>query len=244
VIHAEVFRMNRSPLVALVAFALAACTPAPQPQKEPDPLDGLPMSDSTAKATAAPPPVEPAPTAAPTATATATATAAAAPSTPTPSGRPWSSFTNAEKIASTFGSSPPAKLELGKEGAVLRIPEFALRDPVNLTFELVKKLDAGRKAKGGQGASYHLLGQRPPAEEAATVTTESPLELRLPLGKLTTANLAIGEAMKDDKGRPGIKWTVIAPKKTEGGLAYFDLSTFTDATLQLTSDPPSAPAAK
>jgi hypothetical protein len=233
--------MIRSSLVALFALSLTACssTPAPTTEAESDPL-ALTDVPTTAKPAAALPTAEPtaAPTTAPTSEPTAAPTAA--PSTPPSSGRPPLLFSHSEKIANTFGASPAAKLELGSEGAVMRIPEYALRDTVNVVFALDKKPALNRKKKGGEGALYRLTGQRPPAEEAATVATDMAFELKLPVGKLTSPNLAVGEPKKDDKGRDTIGWTIVAPKKVEGGFAYFDLKSFTDASLQLTSEAPSA----
>jgi hypothetical protein len=232
--------MTGSRFVALSALLLAACSSSPAPKPEND-SESLLLADSTATAKAAPAP-PPEPTAAPSADAAPapSASAAAAPSTPPSSGRPPLIFSHSEKISNTFGASPAAKLELGGEGAVMRIPEFALTETVNVVFALDKKAATNRKKKGAEGPIYRLTGQRPPAEEPAAIATEMAFELKLPAGKLTSPSLAVGEPAKDDKGRETIAWTIVAPKKVEGGFAFFDLKGFTDATLQLTSEAPAA----
>lgn len=212
----------------LVAGATAgACSSTPEPKPEPE-------------ATVAPPP-EPKPEPETTASAEvpmASASAPAAPSVPPPSGRPGVSFSNPEKISNTFGASPVAKLELGTEGATMRIPEHALSESggVLITFMIDKK---AKKAKGGAGVVYRLQGQLPPAESFSTVTTRGPtFVLRLPTAKVASPNLAIGETTTDAKGKEALTWKVIAPTKTEDGFATFELSSFTNAMLQITSDSP------
>jgi hypothetical protein len=222
--------MTRSHWFGFVStVALAACASSSQPQAEPE---------VTADVATAAPTSEPEP--APTATATATAEASAAPTSdkPVPSGRPPVSYSNAEKITETFGATPAAKLELGKEGVILRIPEFALSDGVLLTFMIDKK---AKKAKGGAGGIYHLFAQMPPSEDFRTVTTKGPkFELKLPSAKVASPNLAIGEIKKDDKGKETIEWKVLAPTKKDDTSATFELDGFTNAYLQVTSEAPSS----
>ena len=146
-----------------------------------------------------------------------------------------------ESITGSFGATPAAKLELTKEGAIMRIPEYALGDGVMITFMLDKK---GKKAKGGAGSIYRVMAQQPPAEEAKTITSRGPaFTFMLPNAKVGSPNLAIGEPKKDDKGKETIEWRVVAPTKTEGDKVTFELTTFTNAYLQITSDAPTAPAA-
>ncbi len=224
--------MTRSPWFGFVSIvALAACSSSgSQPaQAEPEVTADVPTAAPTSEP-------EPAPTA--TATAEAEATAAPTSDKPVPSGRPPVSYSHAEKITETFGATPAAKLELGKEGVVLRIPEFALNDGVLLTFMIDKK---GKKAKGGAGGIYHLFAQMPPSEDFRTVTTKGPkFELKLPSAKVAAPNLAIGEIKKDDKGKETIEWKVIAPTKKDDTSATFELDGFTNAYLQVTSEAPSS----
>ena len=221
-------RFHSASTLLLASALLAGCSsPTPEPKAEP-------------VVTAEPPPAH---TADPEASASAPAPSASAvdtaPSTPKPSGRPGVSFSNAEKITNTFGASPSAKLELGTEGATLRIPEYALGEGgVLLTFMIDKK---AKKAKGGAGAIYRLQGQIPPAESFATITSKGPaFVLRLPTAKVGSPNLAIGETATDPKGKETLTWRVVAPAKTEEGFATFEITTFTNATLQVTSDAPTS----
>lgn len=211
-----------SPLL-LAALAFGCSSPTPEPKVEPEP-------------TSAPPPKM---TAEPTAEASAEPTAApsSTSSTPPPSGRPGVSFAGAEKITNTFGASPSAKLELGSEGATLRIPEYALNDGVLITFMIDKKIKKG--PKGGQGAVYRLQGQNPPSEAYATIVSRGPaFVLRLPT-KIASPNLAIGETVVDEKGKETTTWKVVAPTKKDDGFATFEVSQFTNTMFQVTSDAPS-----
>jgi hypothetical protein len=222
--------MSRSLRFRLVSvFVLVACSSnKPEPQIEPEP---------TAPLDTAPPVAEPDPV--PTATASADAPPVAPTSDkPQPSGRPPVSYSNAEKITETFGATPAAKLELGKEGTILRIPEFALSDGVLLTFMVDKK---GKKAKGGAGTIFHLFAQMPPSEAFKPVSTKGPkFELTLNNAKVANPNLAIGEIKQDDKGKEVIEWKVIAPAKKDDKSATFELTDFTNAYLQITSEAPTS----
>lgn len=216
-----------STLTLASALFVGCSSPTPEPKAQPE-ATAEPMpahtSEPDSSATAAP---------------TASAADTGAPSTPKPSGRPGVSFSNAEKITNTFGASPAAKLELGTEGATMRIPEFALGESgVLLTFMIDKK---GKKAKGGAGAIYRLQGQIPPAESFSTIQSKGPaFILRLPTAKVGSPNLAIGETATDAKGKETLTWRVVAPTKSEDGFATFEITTFTNATLQITSDGPSS----
>jgi hypothetical protein len=216
-------------LAGLAALVSAAACSSTQAQTEP---------------TAAPEPTpevtsEPVPTAEPTASASAEVPPPAPTSTiPPPSGRPAVSRNHPEKITDTFGATPAAKLELGTEGAILRIPEWALSDGILITFMIDKK---GKKAKGGAGNIYRLAAQIPPAEAFKTVTTKGPkFELTLPNAKVASPNLAVGEPKTDEKGKETIVWTVVAPTKKDDKSATFELTEFTNAFLQITSEGPSS----
>lgn len=215
----------RSNVIGFISLvALVACSPSKPPQAEPE-------------VTAAPLPT-PAVEAPPEPTASATAEAPPEPTskTPAPSGRPPVSYSNSEKITETFGATPAAKLELGKEGTILRIPEYALGDGVLLTFMVDKK---GKKAKGGAGTIFHLFAQQPPAEDFRSVSSKGPkFELTLSNAKVASPNLAIGEIKKDDKGKETVEWKIVAPTKTDDKSATFELTDFTNAYLQITSEAP------
>ncbi len=184
------------------------------------------------------PPQPPVETSEPAPTASAEAPPAPTSDKPAPSGRPAVSYANAEKITETFGATPAAKLELGKEGTILRIPEYALSDGVLLTFMVDKK---GKKAKGGAGTIFHLYAQMPPSEDFRAVSTKGPkFELTLNSAKVASPNLAIGEIKKDDKGKEVVEWKVIAPAKKDDTSATFELTDFTNAYLQITSEAPSS----
>ena len=217
--------MNRTALL-IATTALLACSPAAKPV-EPEPV-----------ATAAPEPTPPA-TADPVVEPPPTATAEAPPAStlPPPSGRPPMRVDKSEKITETFGASPEAKLYLGGDSNVfMRIPEYAIGDAMLITLMFDKK---AKRAKGGQGETLRLYGQVPPTEEYRTVTSRGPkFELKIPNAKGKAPNLAIGEAKKDDKGKDTIEWRVIAPIKTDGDFSIFELTEFTNATLQATSEAP------
>ncbi|MBL9025547.1 MAG: hypothetical protein JNL21_25350 [Myxococcales bacterium] len=220
----------RSLVIGLIsAVALVACSSSPPPTAEPEPT----ATPEPAPSAEAPPPE-------PTATASASAEApppAPTSTTPPPSGRPAVSYANAEKISETFGATPAAKLELGKEGTILRIPEYALSDGVLLTFMIDKK---GKKAKGGAGTIFRLFAQQPPSESFKAVSSKGPkFELTLSSAKVGSPNLAIGEIKTDDKGKETVEWKVVAPAKKDDKSATFELTDFTNAYLQITSEAPS-----
>jgi len=226
--------MNHRKLVCLYvvsvgAIVAAGCSSTPKPQDDavltPAPVKTAePMPEPTVEPTAEP-----------------TADAAPASTLPPPSGRTPLIESKPETITGSFGATPAAKLELTKEGAVFRIPEYALNEGLMITFTLDKK---GKKAKGGAGSIYRLTAQLPPAEEARTVATRGPMfTLVLPKGTVAAPNLAMGEQKKDDKGKDIVEWTVIAPKSTDDKTATFELGGFTNTFLQITSEAPTAGAA-
>ena len=218
-------RFHSASIVLLTSLLVGGCSaPTPEPKIEPEPTAAPPVHS------AEPEPIASAEAPAPS--------ASQGPSTPKPSGRPGVSFSNPEKITNTFGASPTAKLELGTEGASMKIPENALSEGgvILITFMIDKK---AKKAKGGAGVVYRLQGQIPPAESFSTITTKGPMfVLRLPTAKVGTPNLAMGETTTDAKGKETLTWKVIAPVKTEEGFATYELSAFTNAMLQITSDAP------
>lgn len=222
------------PCLAALALALAACSSATPEQVEPE---ATATAQSTA--TAAPQPTtEPTTEPAPTSTGTAE-TAAPTSSIPPPSGRPAMSFEGKDKVQNGIGETPSAKIVLTSDQSTLRIPEYAFfaGEPILVTFMVDKK--PPKKAKGGTGQVYRMMAQKPPAEDTTTVTTRGPkFNLRLPAGKAATANLAVGEIKKDDKGKEQITWKVIAPLKTEEGFAIFELTEFGNTLLQITSEAP------
>lgn len=224
--------MNRPFRFPLFAFAtslvLLGCSSTP-PLAQPTASPPEPVVAATAAPTEqASPEVPTVPSAEPD--------AAPASTLPPPSGRPPVSFEGLEKISETIGGSLQ-KLELKKDGgAILRIPEYAMRDAVLLTFMLDKK---GKKMKSAAGQVFRLYAQTPPSEDFASVSSQGPkFSLRLPTGKLGASNLAMGEVGKDDKGRETLTWKVIAATKTEDGSATFEFSSFTNAYLHLTNEPP------
>lgn len=212
-------------LTLALAAALGACsspqTPTPQPEPQPT---STPEPEPTTEPTAEP-------TAAPTADASAPPTS----TLPPPSGRPPVSFEGQEKIAENIGGSPMQKLELKKDGgAILRVPEYALKDAILLTFMIDKK---GKKHKGAVGQVFHLFAQTPPSEDITPITSQGPaFTLRLPTGKSGAQNLAIGEVAKDDKGKETVTWKVLGPTKTEDGFATYEFTAFGNTYLHVTSE--------
>ena len=208
------------------ALLLGCSAPTPEPKTEPEP------TAEPKPATTAEPEATTDPTSAPSASASSGS------SVPPPSGRAGISFSGSEKITNTFGASPAAKLDLGPDGAWLRIPEYALDNGVLITFMIDKKVK--KAAKGGVGAVYRLQGQNPPSEAYSTINTRGPaFVLRVPTAKVASPNLAIGETLTDEKGKETTTWKVIAPKSKEDAFATFELTGFTNTMLQVTSEGPS-----
>lgn len=212
-------------LSSLSSIALLACggatptpapvepvaeTPAPAPEPEPPPA-------------AEEKPAEPPPSAEPASTGRA------------PSGRPPLFFSNATKITEQVGETPAAKFELGGlDGASLRIPEYALRSGVLVTFQIDKK---AKRHKGAAGEAYRLQAQMPPSAEFSTVESNGPMfEVKLPKAG-SAANLAVGES-KIEKDKETLTWKVVAPKKSDDKSATFEISGFTNTILHMTSDAP------
>lgn len=224
--------MTRVSLVALAicASALAACGGKPVEPGEPTAEPPPPVTK------AEPPAPAPAPSGEPSA---AEPTAAEPASTGrAPSGRPPLFFPNPTKIAEQVGETPAAKFELGgNEGAYLKVPEYAIRTAVLLTFMIDKK---AKRHKGAVGETYRLQAQIPPSADFSTVESNGPpFELKLP--KVGAAsNLAIGDTKTDAAGKETTTWKVIAPKKVDDATkaAIFELSGFTNTTLHLTTEAP------
>ena len=197
--------------------------------------------------TAAPVVAEPAPMPAPPAAEEApaepppdpgAASAPAADGARAPSGRPPLFFSNGAKIAEQVGETPAAKFELGGAGgATLRIPEYALRSGILVTFAIDKK---AKRHKGAAGETYRLQAQVPPSAEFQQVESAGPkLELKLPKTG-AASNLAHGEVKLDDKGKETVTWTVVAPAKVDDAAksASFEITTFKDGILHLTTEAP------
>lgn len=217
------------PLAALpLLLALATACGAPPPPATPDP--------APAPAPAPEPPPEPAASEDPPAEAPPPAEPAS--TGRAPSGRPPMFFSNSVKIAQQVGETPAAKFELGgAEGASFRIPEYALKNGILVTFAIDKK---AKRHKGAAGETYRLHAQIPPSADFSTVESNGPaFELRLPKTG-AAANLAIGDSKVDDKGKETTTWKVVAPKKVDDGAkaAYFELTGFTNTILHLTTEAP------
>jgi hypothetical protein len=213
----------------LSALALAACAGPPPPP--------APTPAATPKEAPPPPPAEP------EAAPSGTAQAGKPPEAPKSSGRIPVLKSDPEEITDSFGS-PPAKLEIGDaQKATLRIPEEALSSAVNITFKIDKK---GKSNGPPIGKIYRITPIIPPASEPTKIETAGPsFELAFPAGDRKDANLAIGELGTDDKGRPKIVWTVIAPVKIDDATAtaHFEMKTLSDAYLHITTKPATPPPA-
>jgi hypothetical protein len=221
-----------APLTVLLgSLAFAACGAEPTPPAQPPPPP--PKAE---------PPPEPEPAEEPDAGAKAAPTAE--PETPkSSSGRTplWKS--DPEEITDTFGSSPAAKLELGDDTAraTLRIPEDALHSGVNLTFKIDKK---GKALGTAIGKIYRISCVIPPSVSTTKIESAGPaFQLSLPAGDKKDANLAIGEIVTDDGGKPKIQWSIIAPVKIDDatGIAHFELKSLPDAFLHITTKAPTEP---
>ncbi|NUP07827.1 MAG: hypothetical protein HOW73_17405 [Polyangiaceae bacterium] len=227
----EVNRPRRTRAIgacALLAVALWACSSSTPQQTEPE---------VTAEPTSAPPEVTAEPTSAPTAEPTSAPTAEPTATGPKSSGRPPMTAEGKDKVTGTFGQTPAAKLTITADQSVFRIPEFALNDGILVTFMIDKK--PPKKAKGGIGTVYRVMAQRPPAEETSTVSSAGPkFTIKVPTGKNASANLAVGEIGKDDKGKETVTWKVVAPAQKEEGFATFELADFGNTMLQVTSEAP------
>jgi hypothetical protein len=205
--------LSSIPSIALLACGGATPTPTPAPA---EPVAATPAP--------APEPEPPPPAAEPASTGRA------------PSGRPPLFFSNATKITEQVGETPAAKFELGGvDGATLRIPEYALRSGVLVTFQIDKK---AKRHKGAAGETYRLQAQVPPSAEFSTVESNGPLfEIKLPKAG-SAANLAVGESKIGEKEKETLTWKVLAPKKSDDKSATFEISGFTNAILHMTSEAP------
>ncbi|WP_231511815.1 hypothetical protein [Chondromyces apiculatus] len=217
--------------VLLGAWALAACGADPKPPPPPPP----------APPPAAAPEPEPEPEPAKSADAAPDAAPAASPSQS--AGRPPLLKSDSEEITDSFGSSPPAKLELGDDTgrATLRIPENALSQGVNITFKIEKK---GKSSGPPTGKIYRTSTVIPPDGTPQEISSAGPsFELAFPAGNKKDANLAIGKITTDDKGKEKIEWSVVAPTKIDDttGLAHFELKTLPNGYLHITTKAPTEP---
>ncbi|MCC6557880.1 MAG: hypothetical protein IT372_33455 [Polyangiaceae bacterium] len=220
----------------LSALAFAACAePAPPPA-------AAPAAEAKKEPAPPPPPAEPEPAPSSSAEAGKAPDKPAAEQPKSGGGRIPVLKSDPEEVTDSFGS-PPAKLEIGEGArATFRIPEDALSTGVNITFKIDKK---GKSNGPPIGKIYRLTSVIPPAATPGKVETSGPpFELALPAGDRKDANLAIGELGTDDKGRPKITWTVVAPVKVDDATAtaHFEIKWLSDAYLHITTKPPSAPA--
>lgn len=222
--------------LSLAAFSLlAACGADVKPVETPPAATDAPTAAASVAAT--PPPVE---TAAPSATPAASGSADAKPPAPKPSsGRPAVLKSDANEITDTFGSSPGAKIIIGSGAAAgtFKIPENALHTGTVITV----KIDPKAKSTGVPiGKIFHVTAFIPPANAPSNIVTDGPnFELILPAGTKKDANLAIGTVVTDDAGKEKITWQIIAPKRIDdaAGLAYFELTGFSDTLLHVTAKP-------
>ncbi len=212
-------------LVALSSF-LAACGASTSPA---EPVE--PAAPTPAPAPEPPPAEEEKPAEAPPAAEPASTGRA-------PSGRPPLFFSNALKITEQVGETPSAKFEIGgADGATLRIPEYALRSGMLVTFQIDRK---AKRHKGAAGETYRLQAQIPPSAEFSAAESAGPMfEVKLPRAG-AAGNLAHGEVKLDDKGKETVTWKVVAPKKTDDAAkaVFFEISGFANTILHLTSDAP------
>lgn len=150
--------------------------------------------------------------------------------------------TDAAEISDTFGTSPGAKLVLGSgsDQAVLKVPEGALHQGMNITF----KFDSRGKSGGGQlGKICRIEPVVPPSTTPeAAESAGPPFEVELPVGGRKGVNLAIG--VDNDKGK--VKWMIVAPKQIydSGKIAMFELSTLPAGWIHLTTKPVTSPENK
>ena len=196
-----------------VLASVAACSKdAPPPPPPPQP---------TATAVVVPEPPAPEPVPEPVASAT-TDGPEVAPKPPRPSGRPAILMGPTKEIASTFGLTPGAVLKLkGKDGNItLKFAEFSLKRPANINWKVVtKRIKTKGMAVGGMIARIDMTRTDKPGARQF-FAGERKFELRWPLGKESSVNLAIGT-----QDASTIQWRVVAPTKVETGFkeAYFEL---------------------
>ncbi len=228
----EVSVIHRVALFALVicASTVAACGGQPVAPGEPTAEAPPPVAKPELPPPAEEEGAEPAASAAPPADPASTGRA--------PSGRPPLFFPNPTKITEQVGETPAAKFEVGgNEGAYLKVPEYAIRTAVLLTFMIDKK---AKRHKGAVGETYRIQAQIPPSAEFSSVESGGPMfEVKLPKNG-PAANLAIGETKVDGAGKETTTWKVIAPKKVDDAAkaAIFEIAGFTNATLHLTTEAP------
>lgn len=221
--------LQKARSLGVLALVLAACGNEPAATTPPQPTE-------TPSAAPAPAPApEPSASAAPSAAPSAKASSAPE-AKPQSSGRPAVLKADPNEISDTFGSSPPAKLELGdKEIATLRLPENGLHTGTVVTF----KVERNGKSGGGQaGKIYSIKAVIPPDGKPEQIESNGPpFVLELPTGGKKDANLAIG--VEDDKGK--IKWTIVAPKSVDEGrkVAVFELTTLPSGFVHVTTKAPS-----
>lgn len=219
--------------VALVAALVGACggeekiVVEPRPEPAPVAPEPVPLPEPTVVEEVDPPPLPD-------------------PPRPRSSGRPASIYGPAVKIASTFGSTPGAKLHLKAEGGniTLVIPEQALRGGTNISWEALKSAAGVKLQHKLIGTLTKMVTNDPDKTDPERFTSVGePFELHLPtLGK-DNVSLAVGEIEIDAAaGRESVKWTVHAATGKGEGAATFKLSFIGPAYLHATSDAPPAAA--
>jgi hypothetical protein len=168
---------------------------------------------------------------------------------PTPAaGRPMAVLEGMTEPQTIASSGAIMRLE---NGAELRVPVDALLDPRNVLIAVDKKM---RGSAGKIGDVYDITVQIPGmqykiGEEAASApikTQGSPFVIKLPLGKATSANLAIETVTmakkKTGKETPKSTWSVVPMTKLEesdqGNKAVFEIEELPDGHVHLTSAKP------
>jgi len=217
----------RVPALALSLIGLlAACGGEPPPPPAPPPAPPAPPAAEPSAEPEAPP------------AATEEPDAGAPPEAPKPvQSGPIMLKSDPQEISDTIAIGQTAKLQIGEgEIATFKIPPGALSSGTNITFKLDKK---AKPSAGLVGKVYHLTAIVPPESTPAEITSASePFELVMPAGNKKDANLAIGAI---DPANGKVSWQVIAPKRIDdaAGLAYFELPSFKDAYLHITTKAPS-----
>ncbi|MEM1030157.1 MAG: hypothetical protein AAF928_05575 [Myxococcota bacterium] len=161
-------------------------------------------------------------------------------------------MTNGKKIASTFGTTPGAKLTLkvGADRVTLVVPEGALDRDYNLDWSVVERNPPKNGQVSGPVARLSVLpGGR--TQHKMARTDGAAFEFRLSLGDRETLNLAIGTVVLDARGQETktVEWQVVTPTGVEPGLtggknAHFEVSSIGAIQyVHATTDPASSPPA-
>lgn len=226
--HPIVF--NRSVLIAAAALSLVACGNPPEPKQPVLQTKPVASAAPTAAEGAGGAEAEDAEKGAGGGDAKADTEKEAETKPPARrSSRPAAVYGPTKKISSTFGTTPGSILRLKAKGGsfTLKLPEFALPAPTNITFELARSLRGGVRVIG---SATHLTISKPQSTKLSAVrAADSPFQIYVPLNGNDSVNLAVGQVALDDAGQEKAKvssWKVYAPKRVDSGLkqAYFELS--------------------